>query len=402
MSGGVDSSVAAALLAREGRSIVGFSMQLVDRLAGEAERYGRCCSPDDFRDARSVADRLGFPHYVLDMEDEFKRHVLQPFAEDYAAGLTPSPCLRCNTFVKFDALWERARAVGAASVATGHYAILERNARSGRTLLRAAADPDKDQSYFLFDLSDEQRARTGFPLGGMTKDEVRAIARSFDLATAEKPESMDLCFVTEGESYRDVLTRSGLGETAVAGEIVNTSGRVLATHPGIEQFTVGQRRGLGVSTGEKLYVIGLDAARARVVVGNEADLYREACTVERVRWIPFERPAGPQRATVRIRSSHAGASATVTDRGDGTATVSFDEAQRAVTPGQAAVFYDGDLVLGGGWIVTTSASPSAHEPLPGMRLQHSAQPRPREEVLGLRVAPVEDLPRGRKQRILIF
>jgi tRNA-specific 2-thiouridylase len=350
MSGGVDSSVAAALLVREGRSLVGFSMQLIDRLAGQAERYGRCCSPDDFRDARSVADRLGFPHYVLDMEDDFKRQVLEPFAEDYANGRTPSPCLRCNTFVKFDALWERARAVGAASVATGHYAILEKDARSGRTLLRAATDPDKDQSYFLFDLSDEQRGRAEFPLGAMTKDEVRRLARSFELATAEKPESMDLCFVTEGESYRDVLARSGLGPTPVAGEIVNAAGNVLATHAGIEQFTVGQRRGLGVATGEKLYVIGLDAENARVVVGDEADLYRESCTVERVRWIPFERPGGPQPSTVRIRSSHAGAAAVVTDRGDGTAAISFNEAQRAVTPGQAAVFYDGDLVLGGGWI----------------------------------------------------
>jgi tRNA-specific 2-thiouridylase len=350
MSGGVDSSVAAALLAREGRPLVGFSMQLVDRLAGEAERYGRCCSPDDFRDARSVADRLGFPHYVLDMEDDFRRRVLAPFAEDYAAGRTPSPCVRCNTFVKFDALWERARAVGAAAVATGHYAILERDARSGRTLLRAAVDPDKDQSYFLFDLSDQQRARAEFPLGGMTKEEVRALARTFALATAEKPESMDLCFVTEGESYRDVLARSGLGPTAVAGEIVDRKGRVLAEHAGIEQFTVGQRRGLGVATGEKLYVIGIDATQARVVVGDEADLYRESCAVERVRWIPFERPGGPQPASVRIRSSHSGVAGVVTDCGDGTATVSFETAQRAVTPGQAAVFYDGDLVLGGGWI----------------------------------------------------
>jgi tRNA-specific 2-thiouridylase len=252
--------------------------------------------------------------------------------------------------VKFDALWERAAAVGATSVATGHYAILDRDARSGRTHLRAAADPDKDQSYFLFDLEDEQRARAEFPLGRMTKDDVRALARELALGTAEKPESMDLCFVTEGESYRDVLARSGLGPATTAGEIVDAEGHVLAEHAGIEHFTVGQRRGLGLATGEKLYVIGLDAARSRVVVGEEAELYRESCTLERVRWIPFDRPGCPQAASVRIRSTHAGARAVVTDRGDGTATVSFDEPQRAVTPGQAAVFYDGDLVLGGGWI----------------------------------------------------
>src|SRR5678815_73249 len=201
MSGGVDSSVAAALLARAQRPLVGFSLQLVDRLAGESERYGRCCSPEDFRDARRVADRFGFPHYVVDFEDEFERHVVRAFAEDYASGRTPSPCVRCNTFVKFGALLARAAAVGAERVATGHYAILERDPRSGRTLLLRARDPDKDQSYFLFDLSEAQRARAEFPLGRMSKVEVRETARALGLDNADKAESMDLCFVHPGESY---------------------------------------------------------------------------------------------------------------------------------------------------------------------------------------------------------
>ncbi|HUC43847.1 MAG TPA: tRNA 2-thiouridine(34) synthase MnmA [Candidatus Sulfotelmatobacter sp.] len=350
MSGGVDSSVAASLLASAGRPLVGFSMKLVDRLAGEEERYGRCCSPDDFADARRVADRLGFPHFVLDMEDDFRERVLAPFARDYAAGRTPSPCVRCNSHVKFDALLARARAVGAGRVATGHYAVLARDPRSGRTLLRAAADREKDQSYFLFDLSEAQRAQAEFPLGGLTKDQVRANAREAGLPTAEKPESMDLCFVSEGESYRDVLARAGEISGGGPGEIVDGEGRVLARHPGIERFTVGQRRGLGISGPDPLYVVALDAPARRVVVGEEKALYREKCRVERVRWIPFDRPMGPVAASVRIRSGHAGAPATIDDHGDGTASIRFAEAQRAIAPGQAAVFYDGDLVLGGGWI----------------------------------------------------
>jgi tRNA-specific 2-thiouridylase len=350
MSGGVDSSVAAALLSRQQRPLIGFSMQLVDRLAGEDERYGRCCTPDDFRDARRVADSLGFPHYVVDMEDDFRRFVLEPFAADYDRGRTPSPCVRCNTFIKFEAFSRRAAAVGAERVATGHYARLERDASSARTLLLRAADRDKDQSYFLFDLSDDQRRRAEFPVGDLKKEQVRDIARELDLVTADKPESMDLCFVSAGDSYRGFLASRGLTPADAGGEIVDTAGRVLGTHPGISHYTVGQRRGLGVSAARPLYVVRVERDTRRVVVSSEDDLYRESCVIERVRWIPFDRPHGPLRATVRIRSGHGGAEATLTDHGDGRATVRFFEPQKAIAPGQAAVAYDGDVVLGGGWI----------------------------------------------------
>ena len=352
MSGGVDSSVAAALLARQRRSLVGFSMQLVDQMAGSEERYGRCCSPDDFRDARAVAQQLGVPHYIVDMEEEFRRGVLEPFAEDYADGRTPSPCVRCNTLIKFGALLNRARAVGANSVATGHYSILEKDPRTGRTLLRRAVDHEKDQSYFLFDLSDEQRSRAEFPLGSLTKPEVRELARELGLCNSEKPESMDLCFVARGDNYRSLLGGPAPCGAPSGGEIVNRKGTVLGQHEGISNYTVGQRRGLGVASQDRLYVLQVEPASQRVVVGTDDELYRDRCIVERMRWIPFERPAGELRAQVRIRSTHEGAAATVKDLGDGRAEVRFDEPQRAIAPGQAAVAYDGELVLGGGWIAT--------------------------------------------------
>ncbi len=313
-------------------------------------RSGKCCSPDDFRDARLVAGRLGFPHYTLAMEDEFRKYVLDPFLDDYAAGRTPSPCIRCNTFMKFGQLLARARAVGADRVATGHYAILEKDPGSGRTVLRKAVDRAKDQSYFLFDLSEEQRSRTLLPLGRMTKPEVRKQAATFGLAVSSKTESMDLCFVAEGDDYRALLERERGSVDARPGEMVDPAGNVLGSHDGIGRFTVGQRRGLGVQGPEKLYVIAIDPKTARVTVGTGDQLLSESCVIDRVRWIPFEKPAGPVRCVVRIRSTHEGAEATVTDHGDGSATILFDEPQRAITPGQAAVAYDDDLVLGGGWV----------------------------------------------------
>ena len=342
MSGGVDSSLAAALLVEQGCEVIGVTMHL----AGSASR---CCSLDDADDARRVAAQLGIPFYVANYTREFRSDVMLPFADAYLAGRTPLPCATCNTHFKFDRLLSRARALGAEAVATGHYARIERDAATGQAALRAARDAAKDQSYFLFALTQAQLRNARFPLGELSKHEVRARARALGLATADKPESQELCFVPDGDTGAAVeRLRPGLAPGA--GEIVDEAGRVLGQHAGVHRYTVGQRRGLGATGHGPLYVKALDAARNRVVVTNSAGLGAQAGRVERVAWISGEAPRGAFAANVRIRYRHEGAPARVTPLPDGSAELAFEAPVRALAPGQAAVFYAGDQVLGGGWI----------------------------------------------------
>ncbi len=364
MSGGVDSSAAAALLKSEGHELVGFSMQLWNQRRINVGPDGeplpsRCCSLDDLYDARTVAVKLGFPFYVVNLEDEFERDVVRPFVSNYLEGLTPSPCVACNSFLKFDKLVELAKNVDAGKVATGHYARVERDEERGRWLLLRAVNRIKDQSYFLFELTQEQLGYALFPLGGMTKEEVRAIAFEAGLPTAGKPESQEICFIPDGDYARFIeryLDEQGPGGLVAIegrpspGEIVTTSGDVVGTHQGIHRYTVGQRRGLGISAPDPLYVVGVDAGSNRVVVGNRDDLLRREMIVRRVNWIAIEDLTDPVRVTVKIRSRAEEAPATLSRNDDGSVRVTFDQPQRAVTPGQAAVFYDGEIVVGGGWI----------------------------------------------------
>ena len=345
MSGGVDSSVAAALLAREGHDVVGLSMQLYDQSNGEIT-FGSCCTLDDLYDARRVAAAIGIPHYIVNLERTFEEHVISDFVREYAAGRTPIPCVHCNGDLKFASLVERAAGFDADAVATGHYAQVDFDEASRRYRLRRGVDAQKDQSYFLFTLSQAQLARARFPVGHLDKAAVREEAHRLGLRVAAKKDSQEICFVPPGEHPEFVGRRAAVP----GGAIRDREGRELGRHDGVHRFTIGQRKGLGLSTGIPLYVVDIDAETADVTVGPKSDLERDTLTASRVNWIAGDTPAAPLRARARIRYRHHEAPATITPLADDRARVVFDEPQSAITPGQAVVFYDGDVCLGGGWI----------------------------------------------------
>jgi tRNA-specific 2-thiouridylase len=359
MSGGVDSSTVAAMLHAEGYNVVGLTMQLWNqrRLAGHEGMpehvQGRCCSLDDVYDARRVAETIGIPYYVINHEDRFERDVVRPFVQEYLSGRTPIPCSLCNNHLKFDQLLTVAQQIGADAVATGHYARVEFDTGRDRWLLKRPTDRAKDQTYFLFGLTQEQLSRTLFPLGGMSKPEVRELARKYGLALAEKPDSQEICFVPGGDykKFLDAyLAEQGDALPDTAGELVTTDGRVIGEHSGIHNFTVGQRKGLGVATGSPLYVLQIKGDAHQVVVGEQENLYSRTLLAKRANLISVADLSEPVRVTVKIRHRHEPAPAMIEKTGANEILVTFDEPQRAITPGQAAVFYDGDVVVGGGWI----------------------------------------------------
>jgi tRNA-specific 2-thiouridylase len=351
MSGGVDSSVAAALLARDGYDVVGLSMQLYDQSgrdsAGGEVRFGSCCTLDDLHDARRVAARIGIPHYIVNFERQFNETVVANFVSEYSAGRTPIPCVHCNGDLKFATLVARAEGMGADFVATGHYARVDRDEASGRFVLKRGRDAAKDQSYFLFTLDQTQLGHAMFPLGGLDKPAVRELARELGLTVAEKPDSHEICFVPDGD-HAAFMARHGT--VPAEGAIQDADGRVVGRHEGVHRFTVGQRKGLGLSSPIPLYVVGIDAGAATVTVGPREALERHELTASGVNWIAGVPPAPGSRVTAQIRHKHAAAAATLNPIGFDRAQLVFDQPQSAIAPGQATVFYDGEIVMGGGWI----------------------------------------------------
>jgi tRNA-specific 2-thiouridylase len=359
MSGGVDSSTVAAMLRAEGYELIGLTLQLWNqrRLAGREgmpeQVQGRCCSIDDVYDARRVAEAIGIPYYLVNEQERFESDVVRPFVREYLAGRTPIPCSLCNNHLKFDQLLLRARQFGADRIATGHYARNEYDPARGRWILKRPADRSKDQTYFLFGLTQEQLSRTLFPLGGYTKPEVREIAAKQGLALAAKPDSQEICFIPGGDYKQFIdayLDEQGEEMPDTAGEMVTASGEVLGRHEGIHNFTVGQRKGLGVNSTNPLYVLQIDPAENRVVVGGGEELATTTFRARELNWITIPELKGEIRAEVKIRHRHEPAAAVIRAVGEGEVEIVFDVPQRAVTPGQSAVFYNGDEVAGGGWI----------------------------------------------------
>jgi tRNA-uridine 2-sulfurtransferase len=362
MSGGVDSSAAAAILKRQGHDLVGFSMQLWNQRRGiNVDENGeplpsRCCSLDDVYDARRVAEELGFPFYVLNLEQEFERDVVQPFVASYLNGETPIPCVSCNSRLKFASLDTLAASLGCEKVATGHYARVEYDQPTKRYRLFRGRNLQKDQSYFLWELTQDQLSRAMFPLAEMSKPEVRDVAREHHLAVAEKAESQEICFVPDG-NYAAFIDRYLEAEDAISqlpgnGEIVNTCGEIVGRHSGIHRYTVGQRRGIGIASEHPMYVVSIDARKNRLVVGAQNELLSQEFTAAGINWVAINHPTSPIRAKIRVRYRHTEAPATIIPLEKGRAHVKFDEPQRAITPGQATVFYNQEEVVGGGWIVT--------------------------------------------------